>query len=153
MNNKIIESLIYITQRSPTNTRRKLYQLLYLADIHHLSKYGRFVTGDEYMATKDGSVPIQIQKLVEQYDEESFFNGLLIGLTPYLDEFSDSDIECLDYILEKYGNESDEMLKNLTCNAAWRVTAAGSEIKLRDIITMLPNKEELLDYLQHEGQI
>lgn len=49
---KITEAIIYLAQCVDSLTVEKLYKLLHFADLEHLQKYGRTITGISQMLTE-----------------------------------------------------------------------------------------------------
>ena len=60
---KGIEVLLYIADK--TKDIYKILKILYFADKLHLSKYGRFISGDYYIAMKHGPVPSRSYDIIK----------------------------------------------------------------------------------------
>lgn len=122
---KAIEAILYIAKRVETPTFHTISKVLYFADQIHIVKYGCFITGDEYVAMKHGPVPSNT------YDILKFVRGdrencraehartllsvrhkfhIAIQRDADLEEFSDSDIECLNESISANGSLSFEEL-------------------------------------------
>jgi len=115
---KIITILNYLSLHVPNLCKLKASKLLYFADKEHFIKYGRFITGDVYKRLKYGPIPSNILNIInrpeslskEQYDylnnNITFRNNrlrtILNKCDPDLDELSDSEIEILDQIINKF---------------------------------------------------
>lgn len=126
----IAQSLYRIlTALGPTD-KLKIVKLLFLADKHHLLKYGRTITGDEYYAMKHGpagSLAMDILNCNEfildskerEYVREFFSHD---GNTFKANEhdrikynyLSETDIESLDYIITNFGNKGTFQLRDYT---------------------------------------
>lgn len=54
----LVNAALWVIERLPENERRlhKLFKVLWFADLEHLKKYGRTVTGDTYVAMEFGPV-------------------------------------------------------------------------------------------------
>ena len=117
---KIIQSLTYLAYRQPDHKldNMKAYKLLWLADRYQLRRCGRTITGDTYYAMPHGLVPSDAKCLLEnkptKLTNEAGYreNYILLGKEhtftaihePDYDEFSDSDMEVLDKVLDHYGH-------------------------------------------------
>lgn len=160
---KAVEILLYIAERVPNLYH--LLKIMYFADKSHLSEYGRLVSGDHYVAMRLGPVPSGTYDLIKfvrgdgifTFDDsvkESFTvrGGRTIELKrqPDLDELSESEMECLDASIRKYGSMSIGDLKIASHDAAYEAADENEDMSLESIITTLPNGNEVLAYLLDE---
>ena len=158
--NKAIEVLLYIAQKSP-----KIYNALkvfYFADKDHLSKYGRLICGDSYVAMRHGPVPSGAYDLVKYARGDRFCWGdlpideafavqghnIVPRREPDLDFLSETDKECLELAIDKYGHLSFRQLKRLSHDEAYEAADENDFIQIEAIANTLPNRELLLDYLE-----
>lgn len=164
----LIEAILYVANRVQQPTVMQVSKLLYLADVAHLSKYGRFITGDRYVAMRHGPVPSRSYDLMKT-SNEAFERPDTRSIRPLrdadLDEFSESDLELLDEILRKHGRTSISQLRNICHDEAWKeVTENGSAFENNEkpnsfpldidaIIRMLPNEEQLREHLYGEEHL
>ena len=109
-------------------SKLKALKLIYLADRYHLRKYGRLITNDIYFAMNLGPVPSGVKDIAEASrflgkKEKDYAPKYLTAKTAYnlqsvkpVDEsvFSDSDIEALDFIWNKFGHLKRYQLADLT---------------------------------------
>jgi uncharacterized phage-associated protein len=125
-----IEALYYLLDKNGKSEKMKLVKLVFLADKYHLIQYGRTVTGDKYLAMKDGpagSTVLDILNFNEDYleDEDIEYslkfikklegNYLGISNTPVeLNTLSESDLEALDFVSKKFGRMSAADLRKYT---------------------------------------
>lgn len=107
-----------------------LVKLAYFADRYHLRKYGRTVSQDKYIAMQKGPVGSLIKDVIEctDYlgDQEAEYVQTYIKQNPEnknilskvqttdLDQFSESDIEALNFSINNYGRFSATELIDLT---------------------------------------
>lgn len=159
---KAVEVLLYIAHRSP-NTYNAL-KVLYFADKDHLSRFGRLICGDSYVAMSHGPVPSGVYDLVKYVrgdgilwtnipvDEAFGLDGynIIPRREPNLDLLSESDIECLDAAIEQYGRMSFGRLKALSHDKAFKSADQDDFIPLEAIIKSVPNGELLLDYINDD---
>ncbi len=128
---KIIQALCYILERIGQADKLKLVKLLYLADKRHLIQYGRTITGDEYWAMDYGPVG-SATKDVLSFDDTEFsseaeyaekmikkvgrynFQAVSECSPEELDHLSETDIEAIQHVLERFGNLSKRQLIDYT---------------------------------------
>jgi len=156
---KAIESILYLVQKVSDADRYGICKLLYLVDKTSLEKYGRFVFGDSYFAMKEGPVPSNAYNLLKEAAKEPVDglkvegNQVIAERGPDLDRLSESDIECLDQIIEIYGRVPNWVRRREVHDQAWRQTwkkrrsKKSVEIPIKSIAQMLSDSDELLDYL------
>ena len=108
--------------------KMKALKLIYLADRYHLRKYGRLITNDTYFAMAYGPVPSAVKDIAERNvllgKMESKYSQKYIAQIdkrhyrskePVENKvFSQSDIEALDIVWEKYGHCDEFELAALT---------------------------------------
>ena len=109
-------ALAYLQQKLPGLTRHQAFKLLYLADLLHLERYGRPITGDKYVAMNYGPVPSNLYDFVK---ERSGSGRQLPTVRADLEELSRSDIRVLDEIIKKFGRHSFSERTEITHDAAW----------------------------------
>jgi uncharacterized phage-associated protein len=129
---KIIQALCYFLTKIKSADKLTLVKLLFLADKYHLIRYGRTITNDEYWAMSYGPVGTAAKDILsldnDFLDEREYEYakkklkkvGKHIfekGSSCDSDEFnmlSETDIEALDFILEKFGKMSEKDLIKYT---------------------------------------
>ncbi|MGD1154042.1 MAG: Panacea domain-containing protein [Syntrophales bacterium] len=128
---KIIQALCYILGKVEKADKLKLIKLLYLTDKYHIIRYARTVTNDEYWAMDygpAGSIAKDIlgfdsellskefkyaEKMLKRIDRDHFEQGIHCTIEE-LDKLSETDIEALDFVAEKFGHLSTRRLIRLT---------------------------------------
>lgn len=143
----------------------KLCKILYFADQRHLSKYGRSITGDSYIAMQFGPVPSYVDDILKALRGDSFFsssneieplkecmvfeNRFIIRClkNPDMDELSVSDIECLDYAIEICKNKNFAELTEYSHGLAWNNTQKDRTISVKDILREVGDDESYVDYI------
>ena len=170
---KALEAILYLANRIDGPTKMKIFKLLYFADKLHMSKYGRFISGDIYVAMEHGPVPSRmydIVKDVQRGQKSTAFtmpdNKQIIPLRQAnLYELSQTDIECLEETLHILGHLTAPQLRDRSHSSAWNTmtdngkmfknnTASKSvPIPLELIVEELPNASEVKETLQREGKM
>lgn len=136
---KFINALAFFAARGVKDlTKLKAAKLLYLADRHHMFRYGRPITGDRYIAMDLGPVPEGAFQLLGRITEPAevddpsrrrvlehldVYRGLWSRYKypvvrarrqPDMDVFSDSEIEALGAVLKEFGKHPARALVDLT---------------------------------------
>jgi uncharacterized phage-associated protein len=173
---KTIAAALYIVSKNlPELTMAKLFKLLYFSDKDHLVRYGRTITGDRYVAMKDGPVPSSLYDLFKEMrvaptSPEALLLSKNITVVPSTFKYprleasgtidpmqlSVSDIASLDRILFEFGQFSFLRLRALTHETpawenAWSERKTDSDpMKFEDFFEEDPNaivgaKEEMLE--------
>lgn len=143
----------------------KIFKILYFADRQHLLKYGRTITGDDYIAMRQGPVPSVI------YD---IFKALRDGPNPYvqvpllddyfkvfdnhfveplqccdLDYLSQTDIEELNDSINKYAEVDSKNLSKMSHGSAWKNTYEDSPMSFAEILKEIGADIEYVKYVQN----
>jgi uncharacterized phage-associated protein len=156
---KAIEAILYLASRVSESDKYGICKLLYLADKISLEKYGRFIFGELYVAMRQGATPSNAYDLLKKAAEMPI-NGLkvennqVIALRePDLDCLSESDIECLDEIISKYGKRSNLDRRRAAHDEAYQKTwnnrgdKQSARISIEVIAESLPDSADLVSYL------
>jgi len=128
----IIEAIYYLLNKTGEATKLRLLKLVFLADKYHLIRYGRTVTGDDYYAMEHGPVGSTVKdvlefnrftladneyayasKLFDKIDEKTL-KAKSDAISGELAMLSDSDIEALDFVVNKFGKMTASDLRNYT---------------------------------------
>ena len=147
---KIGNTVVYLSDKIPYLSKTKLLKLLYILDEMSIKKSGIPFLNLKYKVWKFGPVSEELFidlssdiKLLKDYVRKNFNEE--IG-TSYLspiaefndDEFSDNDIELMDFVIAKFGNKSAKDLVSHTHrkNAPWYNTA-----KANNVLELLENED------------
>jgi len=165
---KGIESILYIIENGTEPTFHHVSKVLYFADKEHLEKYGRFICGDNYIAMKNGPVPSGIYDLlklvrgdlstifyppkeiidvINQAIDISVRYNITIKKQPDTEMFSESDIECLNNSIKKYGKLSFNKLTELSHDEAWESTDQNNLMEIDHIIADFDNAGDISEHL------
>lgn len=149
---KSLQAVLYVANRLERKDFHKIFKVLYFADREHLTKYGRPITGDTYIAMKDGPVPSKIDDIFKAVRGDSFFAKYAdiakfselfsvhdwYFITPKKEAntyyLSKTDIAELDASLSKYASLSWDELREKSHDYAWRATAKDRPIAVEDIM-------------------
>jgi len=164
---KALETVVYLANKD----QRQYWVLkaIYVADKEHLSRYGRQIFGDRYIAMSQGPVPslaYDIVKSVREGAANYFFpdpspdTALQIvpdnrtvkpksGREADTNILSPSEIQCLDYAYNVVKDLTFEQLKLLTHDSAYDAADQNDDIEITKIIGTLKNGEEVLDYINN----
>jgi uncharacterized phage-associated protein len=106
---KAAAAIAYLASRNlPDLSKGKICKLLFLADKHHLVRFGRPITGDRICAMKDGPVPSATLNMLNEVltsPDEAF--PLLAGAVIVNRTFSNPHFEAPEFKLGEYLSESD----------------------------------------------
>lgn len=145
-------------------SKLKAVKLLYFIEKNHFSKYGRFITGDNYIKMPLGPVPSRILNMIDnpkavlQPDDyaylkrhisfsDSNYRTMTSIKDPDIDLLSKSEITAIDDVLKKYGQMHAKKLVNISHKErAWERAAELEPLSVEDMVYDLPaeRKEALL---------
>lgn len=160
-----LNAVLYVANRITRRDIHKIFKILYFADMSHLFKYGRAITGDRYIAMKYGPVPSSIYDMVKivrgdsiyVMDElKAFFSIDNSVLSPLRDAdlsfLSPTDISELNTSIEKYKDVDFSEMTQLSHGAAWQKTWDGPshEISMEDILRECGADEDYINFIIDE---
>lgn len=160
---KSLHSILYVADKLQRKDFHKIFKIIYFADREHLSKYGRTITGDVYIAMKDGPVPSNISDIFKAVRGDSFFASVGVEYaklfsvhdwyfinpktTADLAYLSQSDVEELDDSLNKYGSMSWDEVRGKSHDFAWRATPENRQISVDNILREKGEDEAYIEYI------
>jgi uncharacterized phage-associated protein len=164
--NKSISVVLFILKSLGKIDIHKLFKIIYFADQKHLVKYGRPITGDCYIAMKDGPVPSNIYDFVKIVRGESVYHDeqlnskfevikhfYLNPLTePDLTELSKSNIECLEESIKENKGLSYKQLVEKSHDAAYNKADRNNLISFEDIAMTAGANDEMLKYITETAE-
>lgn len=147
---KSVQAILYIANRLQRKDFHKIFKILYFSDRNHLSKYGRSITGDTYIAMTDGPVPSNIYDIFKSVRGDGFFSKESANIPwpfsvvdwnfiqPHADadlgKLSATDVEELDESLRTYGAMSWDEVREKSHDYAWRNTTRDYPISVENMI-------------------
>lgn len=156
---KAIEVILYLIPRIKTADVYGICKLLYLADKTSLEKYGRFIFGESYWALQEGATPSSVYDFLKEIANEPSKelkisgNAVIALRKPKMDWLSKSDIECLNKIIDIYGDVPNWKRRQDAHDDAWkknwelRGDKNSSPIPIEDIAEILECPDDIIEYL------
>jgi len=169
---KSLAAVLYIAheliEKSPEHRADlyKLLKILYFADKKHLAKYGRSITGDFYVAMKDGPVPSRTYDMLKHIRGDGcfcapveFMNKLSqsiefkipISITPKkrpnLDDLSRSDIIAIDSAITELKNLDFGQVRRLSHDTAFEEADESNNISMESVARAGGANDNILAYL------
>ena len=153
-----LEAWLYLANRVRRPTLHKLSKLLYFADKFHLEHYGRLVTGDSYIAMKNGPVPSTAYDQAKRVraEGESVVDGAYgvdgnKDVVPRRDAdlqyLSETDVEALDHALETYGHLDFDRLTQASHDDSWKATTRNLPISWDDFTHGMRDRDAIVECL------
>src|SRR3989304_372932 len=158
---KALHAILYVADK--LQREDNLYatlKVIYFADKDHLHRYGRFIFGDNYVAMSHGPVPSGAYDIVKYVRGDGWDIGfeqartafavkenkhIQIYENPNTDVFSDSDIECLDHAVAKYGKLSFSELKKCSHDDAYDKADLNEYIPIEAIAATFTDGQLLIE--------
>lgn len=158
---KAIEAIIYLSTRISDSDIYGICKLLYLADKTSLEKYGRFIFGETYCALENGATPSNAYDLLKEASHNSIdgleLKGNMVIATreSNLEYLSQSDIECLNQIINIWGNVPNWVRKQAAHDDAWkqawehRGNKGSVKMPIESIAELLDDSGDIINYLSN----
>jgi uncharacterized phage-associated protein len=144
-------------------TMYPILKMLYLVDRLHLERYGRPVTGDRYVAMKEGPAPSAIYDCMKFLRGDRQFSScpnaeeflevnrdthvVSVRKMPSMDVFSSTDIECLEAIVEMFRRKGARSVVNESHDEAWKATSRNKFMNIMTIAATLKDGPVLTQHL------
>lgn len=158
---KSLAAILYILSKINNAGLYKIGKILYYADQKHLVKYGTPITGDCYVARDFGSVPSKIYDIFKEVRDKfannfgyqkyiSVENGFCVKAlaVPDLDEFSESDVECLDDSIKENKDLNFDELKVKSHDLAYKSACQNKKISVEEIAKEGGANKEMIKYIR-----
>ena len=144
----------------------KIFKILYFADQNHLANFGRPIIGDFYIAMNHGGVPSKIYEIVKIVRGDSickdttgfsrFFEVSGHFLFPKqvsaMDEFSESDLDCLEKSILENQDLSFQELKVKSHDQAYQKALKDDKISFREMAKVLGVDETILEFMKFNSE-
>lgn len=161
---QVLHTMLYILNKlEGVSDFHKLFKIMYFAERKHIARYGRMITGDDYIKMDNGPVPslaYNILKDVKYFSKQSVFSPYLDVFGRYMvkslkeynsDEFSNSDIECLNESIEENKELSFGQLTDKSHDNAWEY--ASFSLSINDMAEVEGATAEMLDYIKEMQEL
>jgi uncharacterized phage-associated protein len=154
---KAFAAMLYVASNLTWANFHKVHKIIYFADLMHLAKYGRPITGDRYIAMKNGPVASWIKDVMHKKVAREYwkFFTVVLGFVirakrppNLLDHFSKTDIACLDESLAENRNLSYSDLTTKSHDEAWKNTIRDREISVDLLISVSKASEKMTEYIK-----
>jgi uncharacterized phage-associated protein len=154
---KAVEAVLFVAARIQKPSFHSISKVLFHADKAHLSRYGRPISGDHYVAMKHGPVPSATYDILKTLRGESAFplperalgaldvQGYSVRALRQADEgvLSKSDIECLTESAREHGAKSFGQRSEESHGPAWQAADENDMIVLENLLLEIENRDEL----------
>ena len=171
---KAINVLDFLAIKIPNLSKKKAIKLIYFAEKEHLQSYGSFIVDDLFVKWEQGPIPSNTLNMIHLdsvYEYDKFYmpdkykkylkKYLKFGNDEYRiiksikepdwDEFSDSEIEVLNKIIDQYGDKDANTLGDLTHKESWWDSVKyGETITIREFVKDLSEEDQEEIRLHHE---
>ena len=154
MNDKeenMVNVMLYILKQiGQVSSAIIIFNILYIADKKHLSKYGRLIAEEGYMATTDSPAPITGLKIMGcLWDKKPKYlsafipvaiSGLCARIEADMDCISKSEAECMDEAIEEY--------KIGVKDSAYKATKRGEKMDILKIAEVAGANKAMIEYIR-----
>jgi len=163
---KAISAVLYISKNLPRPDMHKISKILYFAEQKHLVKYGSPIVGDYFIAMDNGPVPSQIYDMFKTVRGDSLYET--DDFKPYfeveesyliypkveadLDEFSESNLECLNESITENKNLSFDDLMRKSHGMAFEKASSNSTISFENIAIEGGANEDMIKFLKERSE-
>lgn len=162
---KALEAILYVASKAPIPDIYHVIKALYFADLKHLDRYGRLITGDKYIAMRYGPVASGALDIVNLAKGKQAFLPAGISIDTILNSvdvvgkninairqyresaFSESDIECLDEAISEIGGLDFDTICQKSHGSAWESADENGEISFSELAKESDPSGLLLKYL------
>lgn len=165
---RFLAPALFVLNKAGTKLdKHKLFKILYFADKEHVSKYGRTLMGDNYIAMANGPVPSRLFDYIRVLEGKSFmpvteeFKNELAGYlwveAPYYVvglQNADTDFlskNAIRFLLNSIENNISKNFDQLTVeshDAAWKAAEGNSEMSVTEIAKAAGVKDEMIRYIE-----
>lgn len=163
---KAVAAVGYLVEHG-TPEMYTVMKMMYIADKMHLERFGRFISGDSYVAMKQGPVPSATYNMIkhvrgdaglEDFARAKHYFGyrdhqIELRARPDYEELSDSDIECLQQVVEAYAKVGKWSIRDMSHDDAWegawrrRFFRSAIKMDVDDIARQFEGGAELVEHL------
>ena len=157
---KLVNVILYVVEKSGGSiNKHNLMEILFEADKQHMQKHIRPVTGDRYIKTQDGTVPVETLNILNGSSKKvkkppfKFIKEEQLVVSQqkaYRGCLSKTDIWVLDSAIAEYAAlRHEEIKQKIQQDECWKKTPLDKQINYEDMIT---DNEEIVEYLQRHSR-
>ena len=157
---KFIAGALYISKElnkiGMSSDFYRIFKIMYFSDKKSLPKFYQTVFGS-WHALPDGPAPEYFYQLIKKIRDGEIIkefsmdgNNIVPKLEPDMDEFSESDIECINSSIDENGKLSYNELKEKSHGTAWENTARGYEINILDIAREAGGNGSVVEHIKEK---
>ncbi|MBL7719789.1 MAG: SocA family protein [Flavipsychrobacter sp.] len=144
---------------------RYLFALCYHADQEHLARYGCPITGDRYLAARNGALPMELHTYYQEFRKSrswkkspvlfaEYFRaeetGILHAVAEYNEQLiSPTEAACLFEIIHGQKNRDPELFIATTRDTAWEMADEENFISLQEMARAAAATDEMLRYIDN----
>jgi uncharacterized phage-associated protein len=158
---KVVEALLFVIPLIRRPSIHSLSKVLYHADKAHLSRYGRPIIGDRYIAMKHGPVPSYTYDILKTLRGDSNFplperaeGALAVDMMSVVSALrradtsvlSRSELECLKVSAGENGTKTFGQQTEDSHGPAWQAADENDVIALENLLLEIANRDELLEH-------
>lgn len=165
---KLIESVLYILNKTNGLDIYHLFKILYFAQQKHLAKYGIVMVADEFCALQNGPVPSALYDCVKgnkysDYEMQEMFNRditkgsddasniLQANRQPDMDFISEAAAESIDESISENISLNFTQLRTKSHGEEWRRAFEGTGKRKMDVIGIARDgnaSDDMLEYIK-----
>ena len=164
---KALQAIIWLANQKPGITYHTILKVLFYADKRHLNDHGRPVIGDDYAALEWGPVASTTYDILKSdahalrqhgisevpFSVRGSSRHVRTSNEPNMEVFSESDIECLEWALSKYGRFTFSSLTHRTHKEkAWCKAPKNGRMSYEDFLDE-PSDEKIQDLRDYAHRI
>lgn len=158
-----MNAALWVAEKLADDQRRlhKLFKILWFADLMHLKKYGRTITGDTYIAMVRGPVPSILYDEIknprnayfERFDKGSEKGFLKLRKKADESFLSETDKEILQASFDKYKDYDHRTLTDASHQSAWKSAGLNNSIRIDEILAEINADDELKKYVKESDAL
>jgi len=170
---KAIATILYVAKRLSVKRPGhrpdyyKILKIIFYAEAEHMKKYGLPIIGDQYYAMRHGPVPSHSYDLIkiakgdtvfsDPYQVRNYFEihneyHLQPLQEPDMDEFSQSNLECLDETVEAHCSKTFNELHKESSTKAYNTAGQNDIMEIAAIVEDFGGSEEAIEMLREHAE-
>lgn len=166
---KAISAVLHIAHELKARGKKigfhKIFKILYFADREHLATWGRPITGDYFVAMKDGPVPSAIYDIFKSIRGDNFFvpkdtytqyfevfsHWVTPKQEPDLDVLSETNLDSINKSIEENVHLTFNELVRKSHGRAWETAIKNQKISYKRMAQEAGANSEMIAYIRHNA--